>query len=99
LEKKKAAINYLAKRYKASESKAWESYESSKGDTLKENAKYIEAVETSKVRTARDLSLIALAESLKPAIAGEGSDSLPKDTQEKKDAYNKKIAKALKGRK
>lgn len=47
-----------------------------------------------KLTNARDLLAVGLVESLRPSVAGEGSDTLPADEQKKKDETNKR-AKAL----
>jgi len=49
----------------------------------------------------KDILAVGLAESIRPSVAGEGSDTLPKDEQKKKDEFNRKarMAQAISNKK
>lgn len=57
--------------------------------------------ENAKLTGAKDLLILGALESARPAVAGEGSDTLPPEEQKKKDEFNKKarFAQAAKGKK
>ena len=52
-----------------------------------------------KLTNARDLLAVAAIESVRPSVAGEGSDTLPPDEQKKKDEANKRARALLAKRK
>lgn len=69
-------------------------------DAAKRSSSHYELADLETNNLVRDAKAVVIAEVIKPSVAGEGSDELPKEEQKKKDEFNRKVkmAQAIKSK-